>query len=136
MKVFLDTNILASGLATRGLCSDVVRTVLELHELVVSERMLGELKRILHSKFDVPEDAAIESIWLLRQDSICGDDEPLIDVHIKDKDDIPILSAAKNAGSEVFITGDAEVRAVGKVGSMRIISPRQFWDELRGEKHQ
>ena len=133
MRVFLDTNVLASGLATRGLCSDVVRTVLEWHELVVSERMLGELKRVLHEKFDVPEDAVAESLWLLRQDSICGEDEPRIDIRIADKDDIPILSAAKNAGAEVFVTGDAEVRAAGTVGSMRIISPRQFWDELRGE---
>ncbi len=132
MRVFLDTNVLASGLATRGLCSDVIRTVLELHELVISERMLRELKRVLHEKFDVPEDAATESMWLLRQDSVCGEDEPLIDVPIKDKDDIPILSAARNAGAEVFITGDAEVRAIGTVGTMRIISPRQFWNELRG----
>lgn len=133
MRVFLDTNVLASGLATRGLCSDVVRTVLEWHELVVSERMLSELKRVLHEKFDVPEDAVAESLWLLRQDSICGEDEPQIDIRIADKDDIPILSAATNAGAEVFVTGDAEVRAAGTVGSMRIISPRQFWDELRGE---
>ena len=62
MRVFLDTNVLASGLATRGLCSDVVRTTLELHELVVSERMLGELDRILRTKFGVPEDAIAEAL--------------------------------------------------------------------------
>lgn len=135
MKVFLDTNVLASGLATRGLCADVIRTVLEGHELVVSERMLRELHRVLQKKFEVPEDAVVETIWLLRQDALCGEDAPLVDIRIKDEDDLPILSAARNAGAEVFITGDAEVRSVGKIGAMRILSPRQFWDELRGGQH-
>ena len=131
MKVFLDTNVLASGLATRGLCSDVVRTVLERHDLVISEQLVGELKRVLRDRFDVPEDVAVDAVWTLRQDAICGDEAPLVDVSLKDQDDIPLLSAAHNARADYFVTGDAEVRNLAHVGSMKIVSPRQFWEAIR-----
>jgi hypothetical protein len=39
MKVMLDTNVLASAVATRGLCADVLRAVLAEHELVICPQM-------------------------------------------------------------------------------------------------
>ena len=53
MRVFLDTNVLAAGFATRGLCSDLIREVLENHEWVCSDAILTELQRILTKKFRV-----------------------------------------------------------------------------------
>ena len=43
MKVCLDTNVLVAAFATRGLCADVLRTVLVDHELVMGEVLLEEL---------------------------------------------------------------------------------------------
>ena len=51
MRVFLDTNVIASATATRGLCADVLRTAIEFHELVVSDHLLDEVRRILKDKF-------------------------------------------------------------------------------------
>ena len=50
MRVFLDTNVLVSAVATRGLCADVLREILFSHQLVVSVPLLDELKNILHTK--------------------------------------------------------------------------------------
>ncbi|HZL91991.1 MAG TPA: hypothetical protein VFB99_00055 [Vicinamibacterales bacterium] len=36
MKVFLDTNVLVSAFAARGICEDVLRIVLAEHQLVVA----------------------------------------------------------------------------------------------------
>jgi hypothetical protein len=47
VKVFLDTNVLASGFATRGLCADVIRPVLAEH-VVTGSVVLKELARIIH----------------------------------------------------------------------------------------
>jgi len=44
MRVFLDTNLLVSAVATRGLCADVLREVLLSHQLVISPPLLSELK--------------------------------------------------------------------------------------------
>ena len=51
MKVFLDTNVLVSAFATRGLCADVMRVILTEHELLIGEVVLTELQRILSKKF-------------------------------------------------------------------------------------
>ena len=44
MRIFLDTNVLASAVATRGLCADVLREVLTRHDLIISNALLKELK--------------------------------------------------------------------------------------------
>ncbi len=44
MRVFLDTNVLVSAVATRGLCADVLRETLVSHQLVVSAPLIAELK--------------------------------------------------------------------------------------------
>ena len=62
MKVFLDTNVLVSAVATRGLCADVLREVLVSHQLVISSPLLNELTNILHSKFGIPFDVITEFI--------------------------------------------------------------------------
>ena len=38
MKVFLDTNVLVSGFATRGLCADVIRLALAEHEPIAQPK--------------------------------------------------------------------------------------------------
>jgi len=62
MKVFLDTNVLVSAVATRGLCADALREVLVSHQLVISSPLLNELTNILHSKFGIPFDVITEFI--------------------------------------------------------------------------
>lgn len=56
MKVCLDTNVLVAAFATRGLCTDVLRTVLAEHELVIGEVLLDELRRVLSRKLRLPPD--------------------------------------------------------------------------------
>ena len=51
---FLDTNVLASAAATRGLCADVLREVLTSYELVTFAQVLNELERVLRTKFGIP----------------------------------------------------------------------------------
>lgn len=132
MRVFLDTNVLASALGTRGLCSDVVRTVMEFHHLVISEKLLEELARVLRDKFGLPHDAIEDAMWLVRQDAECSEEDTEQYIPIQDPDDVPLLSAARRGRSDVFVTGDKELLKLGSLGTMRIMGPRQFWEEVRG----
>ena len=50
MKVFLDTNVLASALTTSGLCAELFEVVLQSHELMISDSLHEELERILSDK--------------------------------------------------------------------------------------
>jgi putative PIN family toxin of toxin-antitoxin system len=131
MKVFLDTNVLASAAATRGLCADVLREVLGSHELFLSEQVLSELARALRSKFGIGQDLIDDFIRLLRQDSLSAKSPDVPRVALRDKDDLHILGAAAVAGAQVLVTGDKELLALGRFGNLEILSPRQFWERLK-----
>ncbi len=135
MKVFLDTNVLVSAMATRGLCADVLREVLARHEVIVSKLVLDELRRILRSKLNVPKALADDVVDLMREGSLVTDPGKSLDIELRDTSDAKILAAAVAAGAEVFLTGDAELLALGACQEMAILSPRQFWEKLtRPEK--
>ena len=131
MRVFLDTNVLASALATRGLCADILRGIINSDELLVSDPLFVELRRILPKKFHVPEPLVDELVAFLQRDTIHSQGGDLLDIKIKDKDDIVILSSAVNGKADLFVTGDKEVLSLGKVGGMDILSPRVFWEKTR-----
>ncbi|HSE86945.1 MAG TPA: putative toxin-antitoxin system toxin component, PIN family [Candidatus Binatia bacterium] len=133
MRVFLDTNVLASAAATRGLCADVLREVLASHVLLISTQVLSELKRVLATKFGVPQELIDEFMALMRQDTVLAQPGQLPGLKIQDWDDLPILSAAISAGADVFVTGDKELLDIGQIENLAILSPRQFWESLRAK---
>jgi len=134
MRVFLDTNVLVSAVATRGLCADVLREILLSHQLVLSTPLLTELQNTLHTKIGIPQEIISDFIDLLIQNSTPSDNAELRDIDINDKDDILILSTAINGNAELFVTGDKELLELGKIQTMRIVSPRQFWEKLKTQQ--
>jgi putative PIN family toxin of toxin-antitoxin system len=134
MRVFLDTNVLASAAATRGLCADVLREVFASHELFISEQVLNELGRVLKLKFRVNQDLIDDFIWLLQEDSVLAQPSQLPKLELQDKEDLTILGTAIAAGAEVLITGDKELLDLGRVENLEILSPRQFWEKLKAEQ--
>ena len=131
MKVFLDTNVLASAFATRGLCSDVLREVLASHDLYTSDEVLKELRSVFKNKFGFPENLTQRIVLLLQRETKTAYSKAEIEIHISDKSDIPIINAALAAGIHVFITGDKELLDLKKIGNLKIVSPRKFWELLK-----
>jgi putative PIN family toxin of toxin-antitoxin system len=133
MKVFLDTNVIVSAVTTRGLCADVLRAVLADHELVTSLKVLQEIKRILRSKFSVPDELINEYLGLIGEEALLAESVVELSLPIKDKDDIEIVSAAVAAHVQVLVTGDREVQTIKSIEGTRILSPRAFWEELTAQ---
>ncbi|HEX9903060.1 MAG TPA: putative toxin-antitoxin system toxin component, PIN family [Acidobacteriota bacterium] len=131
MRIFLDTNILVSAVATRGLCADVLREVLTFHEIIISEQLLSELGKSLIRKLGVPKSLVEEFVEILVQDAHFAQPSALPGVKIHDRDDLAILSADLNGKADLFITGDKELLTLGSVGPMDIVNPRKFWEVLR-----
>jgi putative PIN family toxin of toxin-antitoxin system len=134
MKVFLDTNVLASAAATRGLCADVLRKVFASHELFISEQVLIELRRVLKLKFGVSQELIDDFIELLERDSIPAQPRQLPTIKLKDSDDLTILGAAISAGAEVLVTGDQELLDLNRISDLESLSPRQFWEKLKAQQ--
>lgn len=133
MRVFLDTNVIVSAVTTRGLCADVFRTVLADHGLVTCPKVLQEIKRILQQKFSVPDSLITEYLELIREEAIMAESKELPDVQIKDIDDIQIIGAALSGKADVLVTGDREVQDIKRIKKLRIVSPREFWEELTAQ---
>ncbi len=131
MKVFLDTNVLVSAAATRGLCADVLREVLTSHQLIISADLLQELEKVLREKIGLPRALIAEFVEFIRQDAQVSGPSPLQQISIKDQADIAILSAAVKGGTDLFVTGDGELIDLKKLGTMEIVSPRSFWERLK-----
>lgn len=131
MKVFLDTNVLVSAFATRGLCADVLETVLLEHELLVGREVLKELDRVLRLKLRLPPARVREIV-----EFIGGEAARHIDISEPasakvDAEDARVLGEALAAQTELFVTGDRVLLDLGRLGELRIVSPRQFWEILR-----
>ena len=128
MRVYLDTNVLASALATRGLCADLFEVVLAEHDLLVSQHVLDELKRILTGKFRMPVELVQAYIVFIEESAerilVVG----TINTPIPDLDDVALLAAARAGMAVCFVTGDKALLEVGEVDTMPVISPRQFWE--------
>ena len=131
MKVFLDTNVLASAFATRGLCSDVLREVFASHDLYTSLEVLEELRSVLKNKFGFPEDLIKKIFLLLQREAKTASLQEQVEIHIKDKSDIQIVNAALAAGCHVFVTGDKELQELAGIEDLKIISPRKFWEIIK-----
>ncbi len=131
MRVFLDTNVLVAAFATRGLCADVFRLTLAAHEMVVSERVLGELERTLREKIGLPE-RELRSVLSLVREAAAVAPEAEATVIVRDPTDTPILAAALASRSEVLVTGDRDLLELETMAPLRIVSPRGFWQLARG----
>jgi putative PIN family toxin of toxin-antitoxin system len=132
LKVFLDTNVLVSAFATRGLCADVLRRVLLEHDLVTSELVIEELRRVLRVRIKLPESMIDEIESLLREHEVVPSPRTPADLAIRDVADRLILAAALDAKADVLVTGDRDLLDVAAAAPVPILDPRGFWTMLRG----
>ncbi len=129
MKIFLDTNILVSALATHGLCADLYERLLTNHEIVIGEPVVLEVLDILQRKFGANSDLLIKVEVELRLLSVIPAQAVAPNLPIHDTDDPWIIACALCANAACFVTGDAELLGLGSVSDMPIISPRVCWEK-------
>ena len=129
MKIFLDTNVLVSGFATRGLCADVIRLVLAEHELITAEVVLHELKQVLKQKIQLPAEQIEEILAFLENQTVQPKPKSVSSIPVRDEDDQWVLASALAAKADMLVTGDKDLLdAAGQVSDLTITDPRGFWN--------
>jgi putative PIN family toxin of toxin-antitoxin system len=132
VRIFLDTNVLASALTTRGLCAELFEVVLQSHDLLICEAVFRELQRILPEKLGQTEAITNGFIALLRTEGqVITAEHPL--PNLPDPDDEAILAAALAGNANVFVTGDKAILNLESVEGLPIITPRGLWESLANE---
>lgn len=131
MRVFLDTNVLVSAFATRGLCTDLFRHVLAEHELVTGQAVLNELGRVLTERIQLPADKVESILQLLKEHPCVPVPQDVSHLQIRDADDAVVLASALTARADVLVTGDRDLLEMEGDPGIRIMKPRDFWSLAR-----
>ena len=130
MRVFLDTNVLVSALATHGLCAELYERLLMRQEVVIGEPVIAEVLDILRRKFKAGEDVLSRVEAELRLLEVIPAQPTAPSLPIKDREDPWIVACALAGCADCFVTGDGELLGLGKVGQLQMISPRACWERL------
>ncbi len=134
MRVFLDTNVLVSAFATRGLCADLFRHVLVDHEFLASEVVIDELVPVLRTRIKLPVATIDEIVRFLRQFEWVARPEKPSEIPVRDPDDRWILASAIEGKAEVLVTGDRDLLMVADDAPLPVVDPRGFWTMLRSNQ--
>jgi putative PIN family toxin of toxin-antitoxin system len=131
VRVCLDTNVLVSAFASRGLCADLLELVLLEHDLVVGRNVLNELRKALRDKIKHPAARSSEIVEFVAGEAVGVIEAAEAVVASVDADDARVLGEARAGQVQFFVTGDAALVKIGAVAGLAIVSPRQFWEALQ-----
>lgn len=129
--MFLDTNVLVSAFATRGLCADLLRHILAEHGLITGKVVIAELDRVLCDRIKVPA-RTVAAVEQLLHDHVVvpkpAEPDPL---PIQDTDDRWVLASAVAGKADVLVTGDSNLLGMASRAPLLIVDPRGFWNLVR-----
>lgn len=139
-RAVLDTNVLVSAFLfydRGGLPAELLRHAREQRfTLVASEAMLDELEGVLtrdartQDRYGyTPEDVAAYRT-LLETQAVLVTPVPPFPKICRDPDDDLIVATAVVAMADRLVTGDNDLLILGEHRGVRIVTPRQFLDEL------
>ena len=131
MRVSLDTNVLVSAFATRGVCAEVLRIVLAKDTLVTGEVVLQELRRVLRKRIGLPPRAVEEIDEILREHEVAPKPAARASSPNRDPDDQWVVASAIASRVDVLVTGDRDLLDIATAASPKIVDPRGFWDLVR-----
>lgn len=127
MKLILDSNVIVSAFATRGICASLFEAILVADVIVTSEDILDEVSRILKRKIKLPQVDVEEIILFLRENTEVMNYDKLEKQVCRDKDDDNVLALALSNGIHIIVTGDKDLLILKKYKTISIISPKEFW---------
>jgi hypothetical protein len=131
MKVVLDTNVIIASFATRGLCHAVFELCLDRFEIVISSFLIEEVETNLFKKLRLPHPLVREITELLSENARTIEIDAIPQDVCEDPDDARMLALAQKSEAAYLITGDKELLAIKEFCSIKIISPRQFWEAAK-----
>jgi len=136
MKVILDTNVIFSAFAARGLANAVFELCLDKHTIIISEHILSELQSNLQKKLKMPRDKVQLIIEYLGEFCIISDFKRLDRRICRDIDDVKILGLSEMTTPDYIISGDVDLLTLKEHRAVPIITTREFWEISKGKKQR
>jgi putative PIN family toxin of toxin-antitoxin system len=132
MKIVLDTNVLVSGLMTKG---GTCATILDLLSdgritAALDGRIMHEYRRVCvepRLRLDV---SAVTDFLRFLDDCAENVTAMPLDANLPDPDDLPFLEVAADARA-ILVTGNIRHFPKDSIGSVQVVTPQEFLDLLR-----
>jgi putative PIN family toxin of toxin-antitoxin system len=136
MKILLDTNVISSAFAARGLAQAVFELCLEKHTIVISEFILSELSTHLGRKLRMPKKNVELIIDYLKESCYLGQESRVSRNVCRDEEDLHILGLAEKMRVDFIVTGDMDLLILKKHRHTSIVTPREFWEIEKKRREQ
>ncbi len=131
LRVVIDTNVLVSALVFGGKPRAVVELLADSIIVVISQEIVTELRRIIHSKFpNFAED-------LLRLEKLLERDAHLVELGSvqvttsRDPDDDKFIETAVAGNCQYIISGDKDLLDIGLYKDIQIVKPAAFLQYIK-----
>jgi putative PIN family toxin of toxin-antitoxin system len=134
MRVLIDTNVIFSAFAARGLAQAVFELCLERHTIIISESILSELAVHLEKKLKMPREKVRLITDYLRESCFLGEEASIEKSACRDKSDIHILGLTEKMRPDFIITGDMDFLVLKRYRNTSIVTPRGFWEKEKRRK--
>ncbi|GIX33755.1 MAG: hypothetical protein KatS3mg125_1711 [Lysobacterales bacterium] len=132
MKVFLDTNVLLSGILACGICADLLAALIRARaELMICAAVRPEFTRDARTKFRAREGQIALAEEFFTRACQEGASAAVRIPGAPDEADAATLAAALAAYADWFVTGDEPPQDLGSTGA-KIVSARTDFLRLRG----
>ena len=129
MRIFLDSNVIVSGIAFPGAERRVLlATFGREHTFIISQDVQREVRKVMRQKFPRLWEKSEEIMALLRVEIVS---RRTYEGHsqgfpgLRDPDDAHILAAATVARCDAIVTGDKDLLVLREVEGVKIVRPGQ-----------
>jgi putative PIN family toxin of toxin-antitoxin system len=133
VRVVLDTNVLLSGVLTRGLCEALLDALFDSpeHRVFLSMHILEEFARGYRDKFGMTAAETEEALSFLRRECELVEPVTVPPGTCRDDSDLPVLGTLAASQVDFLVTGDADLLVLAEYEGRPILSPRQCYERLK-----
>ena len=134
MKIVIDSNVLISGLISRGVSSRVLDICIDKHSVYISEFIISEVIEKLENKINIPQmDLRRINKFLTDSFIFISPQGDMPDI-CRDKDDNNILFLSHFINANLLISGDKDLSELKVYNEILIITPREFLENYSDQK--
>lgn len=128
MRVVLDTNVYISAMLFGGKCEEILKLAGQgLFEVVISKKILGEIKSVLKGKFYWTDKQIAEVIKYIKEIASIVNPEISLTIVKEDHADNKIIECAVASNATYIVTGDRRhLLPIKEYAGIKIVSPIEF----------
>jgi putative PIN family toxin of toxin-antitoxin system len=129
-RVVLDTNVLVSAFLKKGKSRNLVESLLENHDVILSSQMMAELADVLsRNKFNIKSDQIDRYMAILIRKAIIVSVKSSLKIVPEDPDDDIVLNTALSGQADYIVSGDKHLHKLVKYENIQIVSVSDFYQK-------